>query len=275
MESKIKVDIQMLKKLPTLSFSAEKIINLMAKESSHLEEFVDIIEKDPPIMSKVLGIGNIVYFGFYQPVTSIKDAILKIGFKLLKDIVLSVALFSLFKPMGEREKSYERLYRHSIATGAISQIISEKFLKDSTDNKFIAGILHDIGLFVLHYIYYDLFKQIEKEISEGASVLQAEKKIIGATHPEIGRWFAEIWGLPDFICEVIFYHHNIPEKTPYPEDVAVVQLSNFIAERLGYMPFEVESQSELHEGIFKILPVQDMDYLISELKEAISKVEQL
>lgn len=55
-------------------------------------------------MSKVLGVANIVYLGVYKPITTIKDALLKIGFKTLRNIALGIAIFSLFKSSPEKEK---------------------------------------------------------------------------------------------------------------------------------------------------------------------------
>jgi len=273
----IRIDIQKLKKLPTLSYTAERILNLTSKELTHLDELVEIIERDPPIMSKVLGVANIVYLGVYKPITTVKDALLKIGFKTLKNIALSVSIFSLFKSSEEKEKSYRRLFKHSIATGTISQIISEKFLKEAPEENFTAGVLHDLGLFVLHYAFYEQFKKIQQALSEEPSFMKAEEKIIGTNHTEIGKWLADIWGLPEVVCDVIVYHHDIPQKSiKYAKTVALVQLSNFIAEKLGYYPFEASIDSEFYkERVYKILDLSEPEELILELKEIVKDVEEL
>lgn len=273
----IRIDIQRLKKLPTLSYTAEKILNLTARESTHLDELVDIIENDPPIMSKVLGVANIVYLGVYKPITTVKDALLKIGFKTLKNIALSVSIFSLFKSSPEKEKSYTRLFKHSIATGTICQIITEKFLKEVPEESFTAGVLHDIGLFALHYAFYEHFKKIEDTLKEDFPLMKAEEKIIGANHSEIGKWLAEMWGLPEMVCDVILYHHDIPQKSiKYAKTVALVQLSNFIAENLGYSPFEIKTESDFYkEKIYKILDLPEPEELILELKDIVKDVESL
>ncbi|MCS7163472.1 MAG: HDOD domain-containing protein [Thermodesulfovibrio sp.] len=276
---KIEIYIRKLNKLPTLSYTAEKIINLTADELTHLDELVNIIEKDPPIMSKVLGVANLIYLGAYKPITSVKDALLKIGFKTLRNIALSISIFSVFKSSKEKEESYVRLFRHSIATGTISSFISERFLNESLEESFTAGVLHDIGFFVLHYAFYDYLKKIEKTLSEGseASLKKAEEKILGTTHSKIGKWLAEIWGLPEIICEVILYHNDIPEKSEkYSETIALVQLSNFIAHQLGYYPLEVKTEPILHkESIYKILSLPEVDEIILEVKEIIKEVENL
>ncbi|PMP71808.1 MAG: hypothetical protein C0186_02935 [Thermodesulfovibrio aggregans] len=273
----IRINIQKLKKLPTLSWTAERILNLTSKELTHLDELVNIIERDPPIMSKVLGVANIVYFGIYKPITTVKDALLKIGFKALKNIALSISIFSLFKSSQEKEKSYMRLFKHSIATGTVCQIISEKFLNEPSEDNFATGVLHDIGLFALNYAFYEQFQKIEQALSRENSLTQAEKKILGTTHSEIGKWLAEIWGLPEIFCDVILYHHEPPQKSvKYAKNVALVQLSNSIAEKLGYYPVEVKIESEFYrEKVYKLLDVPEPEELVNELKEILKDVENL
>lgn len=273
----IRIDIQKLKKLPTLSYTAEKILNLTSKELTHLDELVSIIERDPPIMSKVLGVANIVYLGVYKPITTIKDALLKIGFKTLRNIALGIAIFSLFKSSPEKEKTYARLFKHSIATGSIAQIIADKFLEETSDENFTAGVLHDIGLFALYYAFNEHFKKIEETVSEEITLIKAEEEIIGTNHAQVGKWLAEMWGLPEVVQEVILYHHDFPDKSlKYAKQVALVQLSNYIAEKLDYCPLGKKSETEFHkERVYKILNLPQPEELIFELKEMVKDIEDL
>lgn len=268
----IRIDIQMLKKLPTLSHTAERILSLTAKELTHLDELIDIIEKDTPIMSKVLSMANIIYYGTHAPVTNIKDALLKIGFNSLKNIALGISIFSLFKATGEKERSYKRLFNHSFATGVISQIICEDFLNRFSDEKFTAGMLHDIGLFALHYLYFDLFENLERAVLKGIPFSQAEKEVIGIEHGEIGRWLSEWWGLPEIIGEVILYHHDLPEKSSnYADTIAIIQLSDYIATKLGYGIFEKTIEIDIYkDSIYKLLSLPELDELILQIKDKFS-----
>ncbi len=271
----IRLDIQRLKKLPTLSSNAEKIIALTTKETVHLDELVSVIENDPPIMSKVLSIANIAYFGFATSITSVKDALFKIGFKTLKNIALSVAVFSIFKGLGEKEKSYERLYKHSVITGLICKIISEDFLKTDHEEAFVAGMLHDIGLFALNFVFYDYFKEIEKALSPWNSLLATERKILGTDHTEIGKWLAEFWGFPEPLHYVIAHHHDMPNKIDkYANITAIVHLSSYIAEKLGYTNFENYYEIPFYkEETYNILSLPELNELISHTKSIISETE--
>lgn len=269
---KIRVEIQRLKKIPTLSHTAQRIISLTAKDSTHLDELVNIIEKDPPIMSKVLGCANIVYLGLSPPVTSVRDALLKIGFKPLKNIALSIAIFSIFKTFKSKEDSYKRLIKHSLVTGIISQILAEKYLDLEPDERFTAGALHDLGLLVIHYSLYEQFKDIENHLREGLSLLDAEKKVINVYHTEIGKWIAETWGLPEVIQDVILLHHENPERSKSPFTTALVHLADYLAHELDYYPFSVKTAYEFRKNeVYEILSLPPVEDLIKDLKNLLSR----
>lgn len=275
--NQIRLDVQKLKKIPTLSHTAEKILKMTSKETTHLDELVTIIENDPPIMSKVLSIANIVYLGNLKPITNIKDALFKIGFNTLKNIALSISIFSLFKYSKEKEASYKRLFRHSIATASACQIIAEKYLKEMPEDNFTAGMLHDIGLFALYAIFYREFSEIEQLLTEGFSLKEAEKKVLGTTHGEIGKWLLDFWELPEIFRDVALYHDDNPDKSPlYKKNVALVQVANYIVYELEYTPFATKTKFLINkEKIKEILELPSVEKLIDELKEPLKEVAYL
>lgn len=269
---KIRIEIQTLKKLPTLSHSAEKIIRLTSNDLTHLDELIKIIEMDTPILSKVLSLANILCLGYGGPITNLKDALFKIGFNNLRNVALSISIFSLFKVSGQRERTYKKLFRHSIATGVVSKYVSEEFLDIQDESVFTAGILHDLGLFALHYLYYEAFLKIEKIVLSGKTITEAENEIIDLDHSIIGKWLAEWWGLPEEIGEVILYHHENPGKldNKYRKIIALIHLSNYVAEKLGYGVFDRGYESAFYEtGVYSLLTLPEIGDLINHIKSEI------
>lgn len=263
LRDKIRIDTQSLNRLPTLSQSAEKVIALTNKDTTHLEELREIIENDPPIMSKVLGVANILYLGYSSPVTNVMDAILKLGFKTLRNIAVGISIFSLFKADKTKEKSYKKLFRHSIATGYISGIISRRYLELEEDAYFISGTLHDLGFFALHYLHFDAFSQIGELVLKGNSINEAESKVIDVDHNIIGKWLSDWWKLPDYIGDVILYHHSDPLKfdSKYKNLVAMTHLADHIAISLGFSIFNGD-EAEIYEKslhtLFSLPPLHEI-----------------
>ncbi|MCX7988929.1 MAG: HDOD domain-containing protein [Thermodesulfovibrio sp.] len=269
---KIRIQIQTLKKLPTLSHSAERILRLTNSELTHLDELINIIENDPPILSKVLSLANIICLGYSGPITNLKDALFKIGFNNLKNVALSISIFSLFKVSGQREKTYKRLFKHSVATGIISKYIAEEFLDIRDESSFTAGILHDLGLFALHHLYYEAFLKIENLVITGKNITEAENEVIDLDHSIIGKWLAEWWGLPEEIGEVILYHHEDPGKldNKYRRNIALIHLANYVAEKIGYGIYDGGRESVFYEsGVYSLLTLPEVGELVNHIKSEI------
>jgi len=266
---KIRIEIQTLKKLPTLSHSAMKILNLTEDESTHLDELLKIIENDPPMLSKVLGVANILYLGYGYKITTVKDALFKIGFNTLRNITFGISIFSLFKSSRQKEITYRKLFKHSIATGVISKFISENIFDYNDDTAFTCGMLHDIGLFALHYLKYEAYVKIENLVLQGKTIAEAENEVIDLDHSIIGKWLSEWWGLPEEIGEVILYHHENPATldNKYLKNIALVHLSGFIAERIGFGIFDGFQESIFYEyGIYSIFTLPEINELINYIK---------
>lgn len=266
----IRIDVQTLKKLPTLSYSAQRIMSLTNQEMTHLDDLIMIIENDPPILSKVLGVANIIYYGLSSPITSIKDALFKIGFNTLKNIALGISIFSLFRYKGSKERVYKRLFKHSIATGLISRYIAENVLDTKEELYFTSGILHDIGFFALYYLYFDIFIKIENSVIQGRKLIEAENSLIDLDHTIIGKWLSEWWGLPESIGDVILYHHDDPLKidNKYKKYISLVHLSDYIASSIGYGVFHGSGEFIFHEkGVYSIFDLPEINELIIQIKE--------
>jgi HD-like signal output (HDOD) protein len=57
---------------------------------------------------------------------------------------------------------------------------------------------------------------------------EAEEKIIGTGHAQVGSWLAEKWNLPKIIVESIAFHHAPWEAKAEPQLVAIVNIANYL-----------------------------------------------
>ena len=71
-----------------------------------------------------------------------------------------------------------------------------------------AGLLHETGSLVLAAQLPERYAQVLAIVEEETvSVHEAENRVFGATHSEIGAYLLGIWGLPDAIVEAVAFHH--------------------------------------------------------------------
>jgi putative nucleotidyltransferase with HDIG domain len=235
MNDSLRILTQKIPKLPTIPPVADKIIQLVSSKASVVNSIVETIETDPAISAKVISFANAAFYRTGQPVTTIQDAVMKIGFDNVKSIALGISLLTLFK--GKRdtdEDGYHNIIRHSMAVGVFSKEIVDFMGWKNHEDIFTSGLLHDLGLMVMNAFFPEIYTRIEDRFKTGMSFPDAENEVCGFSHGEIGAWLADKWNLPDNMCEVIRHHHN--PSSVSSAAVAIVHLADITAIRRGFSP---------------------------------------
>jgi putative nucleotidyltransferase with HDIG domain len=237
MHDSVKQLIEQIHTLPTLPSIAERILSLVNTDDTSTTTIVETIEEDPAISSKVIGVANAALFRTGNPVATVRDAVMRIGFTTVRSIALSISMLTILKPPGqEQQKRYRHLFRHSVAVGIIARDISLRLRWRSNENTFTAGVLHDLGLIVLNIYAPDLFTKLLEGAARGGYLDTLEEKTMGISHGEVGALIAERWQLPAELHDAIRYHHAPSRAARYRLMVALIHVSDAIASRSGIPP---------------------------------------
>ncbi len=223
-------EIQSLPSLPSLY---SEVMQEMASPGGSLNRVGEIISKDTGMSAKILQLVNSAFFGLATHVSNPVRAVNLLGLETVKALVLSVKIFSEFSRTGSAYCSIGDLWKHSIATAICAGDIAraEKRTQDKIDDAFMAGLLHDVGkLILLDKFPEKCQKIIELAGSENCLTWEAEQRLIGTTHAQIGAYLLGIWGLSEPIVEAVAYHHG-PQKCPDANlTLATVYLANIFVE---------------------------------------------
>ena len=190
--------LKRFKKTKTLPHVAIRLTRLMANENSSIQAFEDIIKMDPTLVLRLLRLVNSPYYGVQQRIESIARAVVFIGMKNLRNIVVTEALRDIFKEGADKDIfSRRQLWMHCAAMGVCCQMIAERIFGDNGENAFLCGILHDIGLIVLDQVVHDELIQVCKDYQSGEkAITDFEIDIIGVDHSTIGQTLAKDRKLP-------------------------------------------------------------------------------
>jgi putative nucleotidyltransferase with HDIG domain len=232
--------INQVKDLPTVSETARKLTRLLSETDSHRDELIRTIRCDNVITAKLLRACNSAASGMSNSIGSVDQAVLLLGDNAIYRMVVTIGFGAAmgFSLPGQAVEA-NGLWGHSLSTGMGAEYLTES--EDYGDFQpsiaFTAGLLHDIGKLVLNQILTPKWRaDIRSHISEdGCTRVEAEKKVLGADHAEVGACLLQRWRLPEVILEAVANHHS-PSIHPVVQLSAVVYLANNAAHLAGPSP---------------------------------------
>ena len=207
--------IEKISSFPTLPPMANKLLQLLNAPDISSYEIDKIIQYDPALTANLLKAANSAYLGQARQVDSLAEAFFRLGTKWVYQMSLSSLIYSnLRRPVTGYDLSGEDLWRHSIAVAQMADILCQHLKIKAAGVAFTAGLLHDMGKIILGEFVSDSFEQIQALVEdEKIPFEEAEKRVIGMDHAEVGGITAQNWNFPQSITDCILWHHH-PERAP-------------------------------------------------------------
>jgi HD-like signal output (HDOD) protein len=202
-----------VKKLAAMPKIYGQLRSLLTNDTITVQEVAVLVGADAAIAAKVLQLVNSAFFRMSRRITNVEQAVSYLGFATIRDLTLAVEVFSQWPRQGGHScLQLDRLQAHvqmvATATGALTA------KTPISDDCLLAGLLHDIGYWVLEQECHDeLTRSVALAAKERIALHIAETQVIGTSHAEIGAYLLGLWGLPYSVVEAVAYHHR-PECVP-------------------------------------------------------------
>jgi HD-like signal output (HDOD) protein len=103
------------------------------------------------------------------------------------------------------------------------------------DQAYLAGIFHECGVPVLMLRFPQYCAKLHLDDATCWPDLSAEDEKFDVDHCSVGYLVARHWGLPDFVCDAIRFHHDLPEEKTVGASVtlvAIIQAASHFYHRL-------------------------------------------
>jgi HD-like signal output (HDOD) protein/CheY-like chemotaxis protein len=222
--------VSQMETLPSLpGIYLELMDELRAAEPS-IENIGDLISKDIALSLKILQMVNSAFFGLPRAISNATEAASYLGLETIRALVLSLKTFSQFEQTKLPGFSLEEVWKHSWTVGLCAKQIAyyENLDEKTCDQCFMAGLFHDIGKLVLITSLKDQCQQInELAEQEHLESWEAESRILGATHAEVGAYLMGLWGLQNPVIEAAALHHRLGDAMPLsPRPLTMVHFAN-------------------------------------------------
>jgi HD-like signal output (HDOD) protein/ActR/RegA family two-component response regulator len=216
---KIELMVKHISKLLAFPFTVAKVLQLADSEKSGAADLGKILEADPVIATNILKVSNTVFFASAnRRINSIKDAIIRVGFRETKRIVMGMSVMDLFAS-SEAHKGFNRFHFwfHCLGTAIIAEQMAKRFGDLNAEEAFLAGLLHDFGLILLDEFYPTIFTRIlDATSTSGAHFVDKELDILDITHVDVVDELFKSWKIPENITEALANHYSMCDEDADP-----------------------------------------------------------
>jgi putative nucleotidyltransferase with HDIG domain len=194
--------------MPTTVLDLGKAV---ADDRCTVDRILGILAKDPGLSATLLRLANSAMYARDARVMDLRATVMRLGFETVFKLGQSAAIIRTIS--GAAHLDPVRLWQHSVAVGLVARgicgLINQEALQDSA---YLAGLLHDIGKLALDTCFKDEYTPVMEAVSAGEPWLDAEWRILGITHAEVGAMVATQWNFPEPLVHAIRVHHDEPSE---------------------------------------------------------------
>jgi HD-like signal output (HDOD) protein len=232
-----------------------RIIQIVEDPDSTARDLHEVVCNDPSLSSRLLRVVNSAFFGLPGQIGSIERAIVLLGLNAVKNIAIAASLGQLFRRGKLTEKhAVKELWTHSVGVAALSRVLTGKLALALTEEAFLAGLIHDLGLVIAAQAFHEQLAEVIRRGEAGEDFEQLELELIGCTHGQIGQAITAKWKFPRPLQYATGFHHH-PEQLARENRLLtnIVHVADVVCNRRGVGLRLPTTQTEPAEGVLDAL----------------------
>jgi putative nucleotidyltransferase with HDIG domain len=207
------------------------------------------VSKDPVLAARVLGMANSALYGAMSPLRSVADAVVRLGTRTVRNVVVTVSMQSQFKSPDVYGDEGGRFMAHAVGTAYAAHLVAEK-VRGDVEEAFLCGLLHDIGKLVI------LKTAHQHQQTQGGTIRRDDlQAALSRHHALCGALALGFWNLPDEVREIVRCHHAF-EEAGVPHRAAICYAANLLSHRYGF-GCEPVGDAVLEDGVFAYLDLDE------------------
>ncbi|MCP5196246.1 MAG: HDOD domain-containing protein [Gammaproteobacteria bacterium] len=219
------------------------INQLIDDPNAQTTDLAEAILCDAGLAARLLRLANSAYYNPRRRVETIAHAIILLGHRQLRDLVMTTVAVSIFKGLPPELVNMDRFWLHSIRCGSAARRLAQYRQFHETEHFFIAGLLHGVGKLVLYSQYPERYREVLELAGENELArIAAERRVFKFTYAEVGAELLKSWRLYDHLHMAVAYHLE-PSRAPstYRLEATILHVAVQIA---NSMPAEADALSD-------------------------------
>ncbi len=228
--------------LPPLPATAQKILTCFGDEFIDADKVGGVVESDPGICAKLLGLANSAYFGLAEPLYNIREAISRVlGVDTVRSLVLAMAIQQSFNSKDCAAFNVERFWLNSLKIAECCKkiaAIDDTAGEDERDLAYSAGLCGNLGLMALVHMEPQRSNRVLQRAAcepSAGTLVELFAAELSTDHKLVTAELARAWSLPEpmlaaYQCRALTAHCDSRLGLILIASIAAVENSNLKAE---------------------------------------------
>lgn len=279
MFAELKNIIKDLKELPSVPKVSSEILKLMEDPRHTLKKLAELIALDPSLSATILKTANSAYYRRDTDVTTLDRAIVVLGEKNLKELVLDVCVRSFAKVVTAQERM---LHDDSLGCAIAARVVAQALKHPEPEEAFLAGMFRHVGKMAMLSLFPDLYRMVlDMAKQTDADIPDVEQDLFGFNHATIGAAVLDCWNFSSHLVEITLHHHDFIEvdvldpdsvKDPYVYNLsAIINLAQGMCEYVGIgclAPHRSLELDALPGAIVLSLEIEQIETMLDSFEKA-------
>lgn len=212
---------------------------LIGSDDCDAPDVAELVGRDASLSAMLFKVARSPLFGGLASLTTLEQAVVRIGFRQTLNIARAVALSTSLSHANQR--AYQLFWTRSRELAELAAQIAEERVSVCNifpDQAYMAGIFFECGVPVLMQRFPDYCDALLRDNRLDFPSLQEEDQRFNVDHCSIGYLVARHWHLPDFVAQAILYHGAMPhdEMGATRSLVAILHLATYVRHALIDVP---------------------------------------
>jgi len=217
--------------LPALPAATLAVMRESQAATSTAHSVARYLSQDQALTARVLRLANSAFYGMQRRIASPDEAVIILGMRAVRNLAMIASTYHwMDKPLRGYALEPHEFWEHSLSVAVASQVLAQNVSPGSSDLAFTCGLLHDLGKVALSAWLENRAVTLSSVAAKlDLTTDQAERRVLGFDHQEVGGRLAEKWNLPKVIVDAITFHHSPSECPAECQMVDVVHIADYLA----------------------------------------------
>ncbi len=183
-------------RLPSLPEIALRIRKAIANANCDNRQIADLLAADPAVAAKILKIANSPLCRGTAVVSTLREAVMRIGWVTVSELVVCFSLKDIFQADSpDIRERFAELAGSAVRIGATATVIAERVAKPLADQALIAGLLSNIGAL-------PLLERAKREPAFDAAPAEVDE-LLARHAASVGESICRKWALGDDVARAV------------------------------------------------------------------------